>query len=124
MINPTRRSLFGAAAVFAAVPAALAQSSSHPDADLIRLCAEHIGNMAAFNASDSDSDDDPAWLAYERTSAAIGSAKPRTIAGMQAKARAAKAEAKGPDGRDDPYGTHAEKWAWDLVRDLLGSVGT
>ncbi len=42
---------------------------------------------------------------------------------MLAKARAAKLEATMPDGDEEPAGTIAEAWAWDLVNDLLRISG-
>ena len=93
----------------------------HPDADLIRICAEHVVTMNTFNASVSDAHADLLLTDYERTRNAITETKPRTLAGMQAKARAAKAEAlpSRADGNECPEGTPAETWAWQLVNDLL-----
>ena len=96
----------------------------NPDAELIRLCAEHVANMRAYNRDGGLEDidkPDPLWDAYERTRDAITEAKPCTLAGMQAKARAAKAEAltSRTDGTESPEGTPAEAWAWQLVNDLL-----
>ena len=62
---------------------------------------------------------DPLWDAYKRTRDAIYDAKPRTLEGMLAKARAAKAEAMLLNGGEDPAGSPAEQWAWQLVNDLL-----
>jgi hypothetical protein len=42
---------------------------------------------------------------------------------MMAKARAAKAEARRPDGTEEHRGTMGEVWAWDLVNDLLAIGG-
>ena len=55
----------------------------NPDAELIRVCNEHVTNLHASNASSIDTDEDPLWDAYERTRDAISGAKPRTLAGMQ-----------------------------------------
>lgn len=54
---------------------------------------------------------------------AIHAAQPVTMAGMRAKALVAKAEARKPDGSEDPCSTPAEHWAWDLVNDLLRLTG-
>ena len=113
MSAQTRRGLLGGAAALATVPAALAAAQPDPDAELIRLCAEHIDNLAAFNASPLDSEDCPFWFAYLRTRDAISAAQPMMIEGMQAKARAALADGHGGSG---------DNWAWDLVNDLAGSA--
>ena len=56
--------------------------------------------------------------------AALLAAAPSTLAGMLAKARAAKAEALDLGGRDNPEGTPGQRWAWDLMNDLLaGKAG-
>ena len=99
----------------------------HPDAELIRLCAQHVVNMDAYNhdAGDLDAEDCPLWLAYASTRDAISNARPQTMDGFLAKARAAKAEARTPGGEENPENCPAARWAWDLVNDLLaGSVGT
>jgi hypothetical protein len=125
--SPSRRFLLSTAAL--APLAAFPARATAPDADseLIRICAEHIVNMRTFNSSQSDleSDDDPLWHAYERTRDAIHDAEPQTIAGMVAKARAAEAEAMGANlnGDENPAGTLAECWAYDLVKDLLRLYG-
>jgi hypothetical protein len=54
---------------------------------------------------------------------AISNAQPRTLEGLQAKACAAKAEARTPDGREHPDGSIAARWSWDLVNDLLWMTG-
>jgi hypothetical protein len=111
----------GAVAAGTVLPIGVAGAAEHHDADLIRICAEHVVNMDAYNRSGAQLplDDDPLWLAYERTRDAIHGAKPKTIEGMLAKARAAKAEARGLDGSENPECTPAAYWAWDLVNDLL-----
>jgi len=120
---PRRRALLGAgaAAAFAAVIAPAAAEGG-PDTSLIALCAEHVANMTAYNHGDGpdmEFDDDPLWLAYSRTRDAITDAKPHTLAGMLAKARAAKAEAMDRDGSVRPEGSMGSDWAWDLMNDLL-----
>ena len=123
MSQTTRRGLFGAAALLAAAPSAMAESSAHPDAELIRTCAEHVVNLQVFEASSSDLDD-PLWQACCRTHDFISAAKPKTLAGMLAKARAAKAVALNSDGSENPEGTPGLYWAWDLMNDLLaGTAG-
>jgi len=108
-----------AGAALAAMP--YADVLTNPDAELIRLCEEHVVNINAYNEdpSDLDAEDNPLWHAYERTRDAIGEAKPQTFKGMLAKARAAKAEALNLDGSEKPEHTQAAYWAWDLVNDLV-----
>ena len=83
------------------------------DAELIRLCAEHVANMDACNRLDSPPDG-PLWDACHRTFDAIATAKPRTMAGILAKARATKAEFMGED---------ETCWSWHIVNDLLRRHG-
>ena len=119
----SRRLLFSsttAAAVVASVPQAIA--ATNPDAELIRLCDAHGALMDLVNSGvDDDDDDGPTWQAYDRSREAISAFRPKTIEGMLAKARAAKAEARRPDGSEmeDISGFPPEEWAWDLVNDLL-----
>jgi hypothetical protein len=94
-----------------------------PDADLIALCAAHPALIDAVNASLIDLDTCPAWHAYEVSRDAIHAARPVTLEGMRAKALAAKAEARDPDGSEEPDSCPAETWAWDLVNDLLRLTG-
>ena len=123
MSRPTRRAVLAGAGAVAALPgvAAPAGAAPGPDAALIRLCAEHVANMDAYNASPGilELEDDPLWAAYEETRNAIRDARPQTMAGMLAKARAAKAEARRSDGTEEPEGCPAADWAFDLVNDLL-----
>jgi len=93
----------------------------HLDADLIRLCAQHAVNREVYNRNgiQLDPKDDPLFAAYARTRDAISAAKPTTLEGMLAKARAAKAEAREPYGSEEPAHCPAADWAWDLVGDLL-----
>jgi len=99
--------------------------AASPDAELIRLCAEHIANMAAYNADGGnlEPEDDPLWHAYERTREAISAARPQTVEGMLAKAQAAEAEARTPDGGENPENCPAADWAWDLMHDFLRLAG-
>lgn len=125
-----RRHLLTAAAASVTLPGVTmadgAGQSASPDADLVRLCAEHIVNRDAFNASSCDADDDePLWVAYCRTKRAITASQPQTLDGLRAKALAAKTEATLPNGTEDPEGTPAATWAWSIVNDLVaGRAGT
>lgn len=117
----------GAVAAKTVLPVARAEvrhggAPSHPDVDLIAVCAGHAAKIQAYNQGDGDFaalDEDPLWTAYEASRDFISNAKPRTLEGVLAKARAAKAEAVGLDGSDHPGGSMGEIWAWDLVGDLL-----
>jgi hypothetical protein len=82
-----------------AAPAAVGPS---PDTELIALCAAHPALIAAFNEFGSGGENDPLWCAYAVSRDAIDAAKPQTLAGMRAKALAAKAEARSPDGSEEP----------------------
>jgi hypothetical protein len=124
---PTRRALLVGASAAVTLPAAIAPAAAAtgPDAELIRLCAEHIVNRHAFNTDRSglELEDDPLWNAYQRTSAAIDAAKPQTMDGILAKARAIAAESDKLDDRGYPMDVTATEWAWDLVRDLQRLCG-
>jgi hypothetical protein len=125
-----RRVLFlGAAVLPAAALAAKAGAAAmlppvHPEAELIDLCNRHPALLAAFNACEADSGpNNPAWVAYEASMNAVSDARPQTLEGMQAKARAAKAEALLPDGSESSDGSIAAPWAWDIVNDMLRLTG-
>jgi hypothetical protein len=124
MTRPTsRRSLFGGAAALTlgvTLPA-VAATAANPDADLIRTCAEHIANHKAYNTDGGylDVEDDPLWAHYRRTHDLIDAAEPQTLAGIQAIARAAKAEGShSADGEVPDDGT-AIAWSWKLVGAVL-----
>lgn len=109
----------GAAQRVGAVPAGLdVLADAGLDAEFIALCAEHMVNRDAFNGAEDvfDERDHPLWVAYARTRDAISVAKPHTLEGVAAKARAAKAEA-GPRG--DFESGPAAAWSWQVVQDLL-----
>ncbi|TPG39910.1 hypothetical protein EAH89_29015 [Roseomonas nepalensis] len=95
----------------------------NPDHDLIRRCAEHLACLEAVKASPDEEEDGPAWCAYESNRDAISAAQPQTLAGLIAKARAAKLEATFWDSFENIHDTMAEPWAWDLVNALLRLAG-
>ena len=101
------------------LPALGRSAPKDADAELIRICAEHPAQINAVNHGADEGDDGPSWRAYERSLDAIHSAVPISLAGMMAKARAAKAEALTLNGREHPENSPAAYWAWDLVNDLL-----
>uniref|UniRef100_UPI0005C143E2 hypothetical protein n=1 Tax=Muricoccus aerilatus TaxID=452982 RepID=UPI0005C143E2 len=79
--------------------ALVARATAHnPDADLIRLCDAHPTLLAELKAKGTGRDYCPRWQAYERNRDAISAAVPMTMAGIIAKALAAKAEARDSDG--------------------------
>ena len=92
----------------------------NPDAALIRTCTQHIANMNAYNACQYPTGDEaeagPLWREYIKTRDAISAAKPKTVDGMIAIAKAALAESAG----EDPsfHGPDGE-WAWLTMRALL-----
>lgn len=113
----------------AGIQAPTLAGTAHPDAELIRVCEQHVANLEAYLASDEgdrlfedrlDAHSGPLCQAYHQTIDFISDAKPKTLAGILAKARVAKREAwGGPDGEESFGGTVAENWAPDIVNDLL-----
>lgn len=100
--------------------------TDHADAELIRLCAEHVANLAAYSHSDDRTDcDDPLWQTCLRTEAAINALPPKTLAGVVAKARVAKAEAieTSAEAAEVWEGTSGAVWARDVINDLLRLYG-
>lgn len=94
------------------------------DAELIRICAEHPLRIDAINEPGADCEDgNPLWVAYTESRDAISDAEPATMAGILAKCRAAKYEARGLAPEDDPEGSMAATWAWDIMNDLLFLYG-
>jgi hypothetical protein len=98
-----------------------AEAQDDPDALIEQLAAQHNASRAAYNRDGGykEPEDDPLWAAYEKTRDALYDAKPVGIRGILAKARAAKFEAEGLDGKDAPDNTPAADWAWHIVNDLL-----
>jgi hypothetical protein len=102
--------------------------TSPEDAELIALCARHSTLRRAWSASDAgpyleyDPATDPLWQAYMAAENAIDEARPKSLAGLMAKARAAVEEATTPSGSIMTNGT-TEAWSWDLVNDLLRLAG-
>ena len=115
----------GTAAARAQEPDTLAHPmpvfAGNADARLIALCAEHTVNVENYNRDGGrlEPEDDPLWEAYERTGDAITAAKPATLAGMVAKAKAAIAEAADLDDEQICCPGNEVRWAWQLIHDLL-----
>lgn len=116
---------FSALGVTAGGAASVACATGNPDAELIATCRQHVANLRAFTVRDDlGAEDDPFWAAYNDTKDVIRAAKPQTLAGMVAKAQAAKMEAATTlDGDEDYSSCPAGDWAWDLVNDLLRLSG-
>ncbi|MEJ0047395.1 MAG: hypothetical protein WDN04_15750 [Rhodospirillales bacterium] len=105
-------------------PAELPPGAEPPDADLIRICREHDDDRRAYDDSEGTGDDlDALWDAYECSRDVISDAKPQTLAGIVAKAAAAKADAVDADGEESWGGSMGEIWAVDIVKDLLRIAG-
>ncbi len=130
----SRRTLLGASAAVLGVPgvpgrACATPPAPHPDAALIEMCRRHPLNIEGYNTSPleyDNIDDNPFWNAYSETRDGIGEAQPMTMAGILAKCRAAKVEARAFDGDEEsehPANCPAEDWAWDIVGDLLRLYG-
>ena len=93
--------------------------SDTSDADIIRICAEHIANHAEFNARAGEVpiEEDPRWNAYKRTLFAICDSEPKTLAGITAKAQAAQVEATDPQGYEVPE--DEVPMIWSIVKDII-----
>ncbi len=131
MTAPSRRHLLTGLAAGVATTGVgateAASSTPHPDADIIRLCAEHIANFRAFNTSTHD-DESPEyesqWEAYCRTREAIDAVRPATtVEGILAKFRAAQNKARQPDGTEDWEYDIVANWTGGIVKDLLRVYG-
>ena len=113
----------GAVVARTVLPAVTRAEPVNPDADLIAACEQHPALLAAYNA-DPDEWEGPKCAAMTRTCELIRDAKPQTMAGVVAKARAAKAEALGPSGEEQvDFTSEAGAWAWDVLNDLLRLTG-
>jgi hypothetical protein len=94
------------------------------DTALIGICKQHIANFTAYNdPAIQEVDKEALGGRYDETRDAISESEPRTLVGIYAKARAAKAEARKPDGSEDQVSSMGEAWAWDIVNDLLRIAG-
>jgi hypothetical protein len=125
MSAPPRRAVLTgtAAATLGAVAATgAAAAEQNPDAELIRVCAQHAINKAAVNAG-LDYDEGPLWDAYDATRDFISDSAPQTLAGVLAKVRAAKDESMNSDGTERWEGSMGEAWAGDIINDLLRVAG-
>lgn len=120
--DTTRRGTMLAALGLTAValPVAAAAAAS-PDAALIAACDAYRGLMDALNHGEHGEDEDgPVNRAYYACCDTISSTPAQTMAGMLAKCRAIKAEARGRDGEPIAFhGTMAEDWAADVVDAVL-----
>jgi hypothetical protein len=122
-MSATRRALLAAPIAVTAIPQAA--TAPNPDAELIRVCQEHLTNLLTYNITPNKRDDSencPLWAAYCRTADFIAAAEPQTMAGVLAKARIATHEAMS-DGDPSEFSFTCHAWAWDLLWDLLRLAG-
>ena len=101
-------------------------SPGDADAELIRVCGAHRDKIDAVNNGDG-LDDDPDCLAYGQSRDFISNTKATTLAGLLAKARAAKAEAVtfyGEGEEEHWQNCPAENWAADVCNELPGLFGS
>ena len=96
-------------------------SHAGADAPLVALVHDHRRLTALYNAHD------PVVTAcveanYEASVTAIREAVPTTMAGVIAKARAAKIEAFAAGNGEHPDDGWAPDWAWDCIGDLIRVV--
>ena len=91
-VNLPRRALLLTAGAAAALPAAVmpAAAETGPDAELIRLCAEHPALVKLANSGIEPNGDGPVYAALYRAVDAIDASEPQTMAGVLAKARVAR----------------------------------
>jgi hypothetical protein len=101
-------------------PTIAAADTSNPDAELIQVCAQHCVNMDAFNDAAGDADG-ALWAAYSESCDFITASKPQSLAGVLAKAKAARHEANYDE--DDWSGTMGEAWAPAIINALLRVTG-
>lgn len=99
------------------VSASTASVAAGPDAQLIALCELHVFNLRAHNNDPDGTGDehDPLLRAYLGTLAEVRLAKPKTLAGILAKGRAALAEI---DADADADASPGFVWA----REALGAL--
>lgn len=123
----SRRALATVPAVLAfaydALGGAVAEHSH--DAGLLVACQRYAAARQAIRDADDLPDEDPRWDAYDAARDAISDARPLTIAGVLAKARAAMLDATDAEGFEtaDSGGAMFDEWAGDIVRDLLRLAG-
>ncbi len=96
------------------------------DAELVRMCDAHAGKIAAVNSGNKP-DEHSDWKAYFASVDFINDTKATTLAGLLAKARAAKGEAMTyhSDGSTEHWeNCPAENWAPDVCNELLDLFGS
>lgn len=97
----------------------------NPDAALIAACDAYIRAMDAYNrhGGDVDCEDDPLWHALQAAEERAADIPAETMAGLAAKARAAAATGRMPDGVVRLGESYAGHWPARLVRDVLRLSG-
>lgn len=126
-LQASRRSIFAGVALAALPIQAIA--APHPDEEIVQICAQHTINRITLDTGNHPDtiEYNEVDNAYGATLQAVCDAVPLTVAGIVAKAMAAKDEAQLLRGGEEPEGSIAAQWAWDIVNDLLrlaGSAGT
>ena len=123
---PRRRVLAAALAAPLATPVLLAAEpavAANPDAPLIALCDSMPAVLRDLNAAPGDLDDtSPEWLPYDRVANAMCAARPETLEGVMAMARATAVYAGEGADDEEPDGVVAV-WAWAIVQHLLRIEG-
>lgn len=123
-VNQGRRGLLAAVVVTPLVSAAVA--SPHPDAELIRLCAEFCSLHEVCHALPDDVDldgDCPEWNRLEAVDGLIRARPATTLDGLVAKATAVYRWALQPDGTLDFSASFTGEWPELIVQDLLRMAG-
>lgn len=122
----TRRTLLrSAVAITAAGSAIPAAATTNPDAALIAACDDYMRALATYNqhGGQVDCDMDPLWHALEAAEERAADIPAATMAGLAAKARAAAAAGRMPDGSVNLGDSYAGNWPRRLVCDVLRLAG-
>ncbi|WP_431284950.1 hypothetical protein ACQW02_09090 [Humitalea sp. 24SJ18S-53] len=120
----TRRGALAALA-FASVGVAPGLATPVTDADILRICARHAVTLSAYQRDGGklEAEECPLWAAYQESIDAIDAARPQSMTGILAIARAAKLEALGLGDDEDPANCPAADWGWKIVNDLIRLAG-
>ncbi|WP_135469815.1 hypothetical protein [Crenalkalicoccus roseus] len=128
--TPSRRGFLGHLAGAAAASGIVhgcagAIAAPNPDARLIRLCAEYVEALAAYNRDGGQLEcaEDPLWHAVAAAEARLDGLTAHTLPGVIAKARVAMHLARQPDGSEDFSSSYTGDWPEQVVRDLLRLQG-
>ena len=114
------------AAVLAPDPVWGTPVSTSPDAALIAAYDNYVRALATYNQHGGqtfDPNDDPLWHALEAAEERAADIPAETMAGLAAKARAAAAAGRMPDGSVNLGDSYAGNWPRRLVCDVLRLSG-